>query len=262
VARNTDSIKHTIIVAVILCVVCSIIVSTAAVVLRPAQKANKAIDFKRNILAAAGMLDVSKEAKSVNEQFSIVETKVVDLRTGKYTDAVSNIEIYDQRKAAKDTSMSQKLSSDEDIAGLSRRENYSKVFLVKNASGLDKLILPIRGYGLWSTLKGFVALESDLNTVVGLGYYEHGETPGLGGEVDNPKWKSLWSGKKVYSDNGDVALTVIKGKVTSTTRQAEHKVDGLSGATLTSNGVDNMIKFWLGKNGFAPYLNNLKKGGA
>lgn len=254
-----DTITRTITVAVALCVVCSIIVSTAAVSLRPAQVANKAKDFKKNILMAADMYD---PAVSVEKQFGAVEVKIVDLNTGKYSDAISNVDTYDQIKAAKDPAMSMDIQAEDDIASLSRKEKYSKVFLVKEGGQLKKVVLPIRGYGLWSTLKGFIALEADLNTVIGLGYYEHGETPGLGGEVDNPKWKALWNGKEVYGDNGEVKLAVVKGSVAADAPGAEYKVDGLSGATLTSNGVDYMIKYWLGENGFGPFLANLEKGEA
>ena len=137
---------------------------------------------------------------------------------------------------------------------------YSTVYLVEGDQGIERIILPIHGYGLWSTLYGFIALESDLNTVSGLGFYEHAETPGLGGEVDNPKWKALWPGKKVYADGSyEPAIGLIKGKAPTGDM---HKVDGLAGATLTSNGVTNLVKFWLGKNGFSPFLAKLKVGEA
>ncbi len=256
---NKDTIARTVTVALVLCVVCSIVVSTAAVMLRPAQKANKAADIKRNILAAADMLE---EGKPLAEQFSSVEAKIVDLSTGEYSTDV-DVNTYDQLKASKDPALSKDLPADIDIASLNRREKYAKVYVVKGENGrVDRVILPIRGYGLWSTLKGFIALEGDFNTVIGLGYYEHGETPGLGGEVDNPRWKSLWEGKEVYDGDGNVVLSVIKGTVDPSSPNAEHKVDGLSGATLTSNGVDNMIKFWLGENGYKPYLTKLWNGGA
>lgn len=256
---SNDSIKKTFIVATVLCIVCSVIVSSASVMLKPMQSANKALDFKRNILMAAGMYD---ETRSVEDMFQQISVKVVNLETGEFTDEVDASK-YDQRKASKDPSLSESLDKSTDIAGLGRLEKYSYVYIVEDASGeIEKLILPIRGYGLWSTLRGFVALKSDLNTVIGLGYYEHGETPGLGGEVDNPVWKAKWEGKKVYGSDNDVLLSVIKGSVSSDTPNAEYKVDGLSGATLTSDGVDNMIKFWLGENGFAPFLENLKSGEA
>jgi len=151
---------------------------------------------------------------------------------------------------------------DADVAKIGRRAKYSVVYVIENDSGIDKVILPIKGYGLWSTLYGFVALESDLNTVAGLGFYEHAETPGLGGEVDNPNWKAQWIGKKSYDADNQQALTVLKGSVDNSRPEAIHQIDGLSGATLTAKGVDNLIKFWMGKDGFAPFLANLRSGEA
>ena len=252
---NNDTIKKTITVALLLCIVCSVIVSTAAVMLKPAQVANKSLDFKRNILAAAGLL---QEGVSVEEQFQQVNTRIVDFSTGKYTDAV-DVDGYDQRKAAKDPALSVALSGDEDLAKISRQEKYAKIYLVEKDGVLEKVILPIKGYGLWSTLYGFLALEADANTVVGLGFYEHAETPGLGGEVDNPKWKGLFPGKKVYAADGSVGLTVVKGRAAA---ESAHEIDGLSGATLTGKGVDNLIKFWMGEKGYAAFLTNLKNGEA
>jgi Na+-transporting NADH:ubiquinone oxidoreductase subunit C len=255
---SNDSTQKTLIVALALCVVCSVIVSTAAVVLKPAQEANKTLDRKRNILAAAGMLD---ESLTVDEQFATVTARLVDLRTGKFSDD-HDPERYDSRKAAKDPAMSEALSSEEDGAKISRRENYAIVYLVAGDDGqLGKVILPIHGAGLWSTLYGFIALESDTNTVAGMGFYEHGETPGLGGEVDNPRWKALWPGKEVYRD-GEAVLGLIKGSVDPGSPNARHEVDGLSGATLTARGVSNLVQFWLGDKGFAQFLNNLKSGEA
>ncbi|MCB1676822.1 MAG: Na(+)-translocating NADH-quinone reductase subunit C [Halioglobus sp.] len=256
---SNDSTSKTLLVALVLSVVCAIFVSTAAVVLKPAQEANKALDRKRNILAAAGMLD---DSKSVEEQFAQVSTRVVDLRTGKFAPDIDP-QKYDQRKAAKDPASSEKLDADEDLAKISRREDYAVVYLVEDPAGnIDKIILPIRGYGLWSTLHGFIALQSDVNTVAGLGFYEHAETPGLGGEVDNPRWKAMWPGKKVYRDD-EVALGLIKGSVdASSGASAAWQVDGLAGATLTSRGVTNLIHFWLGENGFEPFLHNLRSGEA
>lgn len=259
---NKDSIQKTFIVALLLCIVCSVIVSTAAVLLKPAQIANKSKDFKINILKAGDLYDAGiAEGKSINDMFESVSTKLVDLDTGEYSEAV-DIASYDQRKASKDPVLSDNLSSAEDLAKISRREKYSKVYLVNDGDKVKKVILPIKGYGLWSTLYGFISLESDLTTVSGLTFYEHAETPGLGGEVDNPRWKGLWTGKKVYDDESNVGLTVIKGKVDVGTPGSEYKVDGLSGATLTSKGVDNLIKFWMGNMGYSKFLNNLKSGEA
>ncbi len=253
---NKDSVSRTLLTAFALCLVCSIIVSGAAVMLKPLQEANKTLDRKRNILAAAGMLD---DSKTIDEQFSEISARVVDLRTGKFSDAVDPEE-YNQKKAAKDPAQSEKLTSDQDLAKIARRENYAVVYLVESAPGeYEKIILPVRGYGLWSTLYGFVALESDGNTIAGLGFYEHGETPGLGGEVDNPRWKALWPGKQVYKDQS-VEIGLIKGAVNPQGTDALWQIDGLSGATLTSTGITNLVQFWLGEDGFQEFLNNLKSG--
>ena len=261
---SKDSIKDTFIVALLLCLVCSIIVSTAAVLLKPAQIANKAKDFKINILRAGGLYDQGIiDGKSINEMFETVTTKIINLDTGRYSDEVDP-ETYDQRRASKDPELSKDLAPDVDIAKINRREQFSEVYIVNEGDQIKKIILPIKGYGLWSTLYGFISLESDLNTVSGITFYEHAETPGLGGEIDNPNWKAQWKGKKVYlgAVGADVGLTVLKGKVNGNTPDAEYKVDGLSGATLTGRGVDNLVKFWMGDMGYSKYLDNLKSGEA
>ncbi|EAR08426.1 Na(+)-translocating NADH-quinone reductase subunit C [Reinekea blandensis] len=256
-AKNKDSISYIFTVAFAVCLVCAIIVSTAAVVLRPIQVKNKEQDFKRNILAAAGLME---EGKTVEELFEQVETRLINIETGEFSDEY-DVESFDPVKAASDPTITQTLGTSDDIASIKRRETYTEVYLVRGGEGdLQTLILPIRGYGLWSTLWGFIALEEDLNTVVGLGFYSHAETPGLGGEVDNPKWKSQWPGKKVYDESGDVEITVTKGGQADP--QDPYEIDGLSGATLTTNGVDNLVKFWMGDMGFRPFIQNLKAGDA
>ena len=252
-----ESVTKTFTVALILCIVCAVVVSSAAVFLRPAQEANKLLDLKTNILASAGLLE---EGVDVETQFEKISVKLVDMQTGRYTNAI-DVESYDQRKASSDPALSVALSASEDIAKIKRRANFAKVYIVENANGLEKVILPIKGYGLWSTLYGFIALESDLQTVAGIGFYEHTETPGLGGEVDNPKWKASWIGKRAYDDNA-LLIEVIKGKVDVSREGAESQIDGLAGATLTTKGVDNLVQYWLGEQGFKPFIEYLKTGEA
>lgn len=254
-SKNKETIQFTLTVAFLLCVVCSVVVSTAAVLLRPMQNTNKELDFKRNILSAAGMLE---QGKSIAEQFKNVNAKIVDLEIGQFSDKFTPEE-FDQSKASDDPAISKAVAPSDDIAKIGRRENYAEVYFADSSDG-QVLILPVRGYGLWSTLSGFIALKADYNTVAGLGFYDHKETPGLGGEVDNPNWKALWKGKKVYNEQGEVVLTIIKGNVTPSTPDADYKVDGLSGATLTSQGVDYLIEYWLGDKGYGPFIKNLRDG--
>ncbi len=254
---NKDTIKKTLLVALALCVVCSVIVSAAAVLLKPLQIANVQLDMKRNILGAAGMLE---EGVDIDAQFALVTPRLIDLRSGQFSDELDS-EGYDQIKAAKEPAISAQLSAAQDQAKLGRREDFALVYLVGDAGNPDKVILPVRGAGLWGQLFGFLAVENDFNTIAGLGFYEHRETPGLGGEVDNPRWQALWPGKQVYRD-GDVAIRLIKGTVDRDSSNAVNQVDGLSGATLTSRGVSNLVQFWMGADGYGPFLAKLKAGEA
>ena len=249
-----DHIVKTIGVATLLCLVCSIIVSGAATLLKPTQVANALLDKKNNILAVSG---ISLEGKTVDQAFEQIDSLVIDIATGEVTDAV-DAATFDQRKASKDAEFRVELSDDQDIAQIGGLSKYANVYLVKNQGAIDKIILPVKGYGLWGTMYGFIALEGDANTVSGITFYEHKETPGLGGEIENKKWQSSWVGKKVNDASGEPILQLIKGTVVAGTPQADYKIDGLAGATLTSNGVTNLVQFWLGENGFGPYLDKVR----
>ena len=89
-------------------------------------------------------------------------------------------------------------------------------------------------------------------------FYEHKETPGLGGEVDNPRWKALWDGRKAFDAAGVPEIQVVKG-LAGSVDDAPHDVDGLAGATMTSRGVTNLLRFWLGEAGFQSYLDRLRE---
>lgn len=261
-ASNNDSFGKTIGVAVAVCLVASVVVSFAAVKLKPTQQINKVLDKQSNILAVAGLDIDGKSGAEIGEMFkNNIETRIVDIATGEFTDEV-DADTYDQRKAAKDPAKNVALSAEDDIAKIKSRAKLASVYVVKDGDGVKSYILPIHGYGLWSTLYGFVAVEPDANTIYGLGFYAHAETPGLGGEVDNPKWKAQWSGKKIFDNSGDTAIQVVKfGNYDPKAESAKHTVDGLAGASLTTYGVNNLVQYWLGDNGFGPFLNNLKKKG-
>ncbi|WP_446811197.1 Na(+)-translocating NADH-quinone reductase subunit C [Methylomonas sp. 2BW1-5-20] len=257
-ALSNDSLEKTVNVALALCLVCAVLVSLATVALRPLQGYNKALDMKKNILDVAGLLE---EGTDIDQAFADrIESKIVDLKTGDYVDNI-NVDEYDQRKAAKDPAQNELIPVEKDIASIRQKAKYTKVFLVKKGDQLQSIILPINGYGLWSTMYGFLALEPDAQTVQSINLYDQGETPGLGGEVVNPNWRALWKGKKVYSDKGEVALTLVKGGVDSSRPDSVYKVDGLAGATLTSRGVSNLIQYWMGAEGFATYLSKIRTNG-
>jgi Na+-transporting NADH:ubiquinone oxidoreductase subunit C len=251
---DKDSKAYTLGVAAILCLVCSIFVAGAAVGLKPIQQAAKAEDVKRNILRTVGLW---APGVNIDEAFRQVEPRVISMETHEFVEGIDPLS-YDMIKAAKTTGQNIPIPRAEDIASIGAKPKYAVVYLVRDEAGaLRSIILPISGYGLWSTLYGFLALEPDANTVIGLNFYQHAETPGLGGEVDNPRWKALWAGKKVYDEQGQVALGLIKGTVAPDAPGAEFKVDALSGATLTGNGVTHALQYWMSDQGYRPFLQKL-----
>ncbi len=245
---SNNSIKKTLIVAFSLCVVCSVVVSSAAVVLKPKQVQNQELDRKSNILQVTQLY---RPGDDVEDKYAeLITPRVVNLENGEYSEDLDPGS-YDQFEAAQDPATSRTLSGEQDLAGIGRQEDFSTVYLVGDPENPDQIVLPIRGQGLWGLMEGFLSVRGDGNTIVGLSYYDQSETPGLGGEVDNPRWKAQWDGKKIYDDGDfqDPEIQLVKGGASG-----EYEVDALSGASLTSRGVTNMLRFWLSEQGYAPYL--------
>lgn len=252
------STMYTILFAGTVCVVCAILVSSAAVSLADLQHQNAVLDKQKNVLYAAGLAKPEENltAEQVQERFANVKPVVVDLETSEEVTAVDPA-TYDQQKAKADPAMSREAPPNDSV--IKRLPKYAVVYHVLNDAGeVEMVVLPVEGYGLWSTLLGFLALDADTTTIRGITYYQHGETPGLGGEVDNAGWKARWPGRKAYDENWKPAIQVIKGQA-GPPDQDPHHVDGLTGATLTSRGVTHMMDFWLGENGFGPYLEKFRQ---
>ncbi len=250
---------YTILFSAAVCVVCAVLVSSAAVSLKESQQRNAALDKQRNVLYAAGLADSEDrlDPDEVQQIFGRVRPVVIDLESGTATDI--DPVTFDQAKAARDPQTSR--PAPDNRASVQRLPLNALVYEVLEDGQPTMAVLPIQGYGLWSTLYGFLAVDRDGTTVRGITYYQHGETPGLGGEVDNPSWKAVWPGRKIYGPAGAPALRVIKGPA-APADQAPHEVDGLTGATITCNGVTAMLDLWLGGNGFQSYLQRFKEGPA
>ncbi|NWN91645.1 Na(+)-translocating NADH-quinone reductase subunit C [Marinobacter adhaerens] len=264
-AKAKETVSRTLLVALVLSIVFSVVVSTAAVVLRPLQVQNQNLDIKTNILSAAGMLNEGASAEEIERTFAEFDVRLVDLDTGDYVEpsavGVEDPMKYDMYKASSDPEMSTNILSSADKAGIKRRPNVAKIYTLSENGDIKRVVLPVHGYGLWSTLYGFMSLEGDLNTIEGLGFYSHAETPGLGGEVDNPRWKSQWVGKELYdADKTEPKIRLLKGGVGADTPNKQHKVDALSGATLTSRGVEQLVNYWMGDQGYATFLKKLREG--
>jgi len=239
----------------ILAFVCSFLVSLASVGLRPRQEANRALERKKNILLAAGLF---QEDNDIDKLFAAIEPRIINLSTGEFVpETEMSVQDFDQLASTNDKKISRPLSKTEDTAGLRRLEKYSLVYLITDNSRLSQVVLPIRGKGLWSTMYGYVAIDSDLRSIKGLAFYEHGETPGLGGEIENPVWLAGWQGKKIFDDKGNITLDIVKGTSKAKGEAAAYEIDGLSGATLTGDGVERIFHFWFDKQGFKPFLKRL-----
>jgi len=228
IAVASDSPGRTLTVALLVALVCSVVVSVTAVLLKPRQDAN------RLLARAASMMGMTAVLGS-----GVPQARFVDLASGAYVE--------------RDPGSSQPLPADRDRAGLGRREDVAAVFELRDGGRLRLLILPVRGSGYQSTLKGYLALEPDLNTVAALSFYEHGETPGLGARVEDDAWRALWPGRQLADADGVFRLEVVKGAA-----KGVHEVDGISGATRTSSGVNRLLHFWLGPDGYGPYLARLR----
>jgi Na+-transporting NADH:ubiquinone oxidoreductase subunit C len=251
-ALPQDSPARAFIVIIAVCVVCSVLVSSAAVVLAPVQHENALRVRQRQILQAAGLLDPTRD---VLPQFAQVTPRMVDLASGDYVEAGDPVD-FDVGSASRAPGTSEAVPEEADIARIRRRPAVMPVYLVERAGRVETVVLPVHGYGLWSTLYGFLAVEGDGRTVKGITFYRHGETPGLGGEIDNPAWQAKWVGKQAIATDGAVLLEVVKGVPRG--EAAVSQVDGLAGATLTARGVSNLVRYWLSEQGFGPYLARLR----
>ena len=254
------SVTYTVLFAAAVCLVCSLLVAITAVTLKDRQIENALIDKQKKVLVVAGLIPTGKapsDEEIKNLFASNLEPRLVDLNSGVYSDVVDPA-AYDQRKASRNPETSREAPPNP--AKVRRIPNYGLVYLIKPDDKVEGIVIPVEGMGLWSTLYGYLALDPDGRTIQGLTFYKHAETPGLGGEVDNPRWKALWPGRLASDENGTPKIAVAKGRAGSVSEDPYH-VDGLSGATITSNGVTNLMHFWLGENGFGPYLNNQRAQG-
>ncbi|HIJ65337.1 MAG TPA: NADH:ubiquinone reductase (Na(+)-transporting) subunit C, partial [Candidatus Hydrogenedentes bacterium] len=213
------------------------------------QEANRLLFKRKNVLVAAGLAQPGERmgAAELAARFGAIQPCIVEMTTG---NVVRNVQL--EAFYGEETAM---FPAPQNTAGIAEIPERMVVFLVLEGGGPDRLILPIEGKGLWSTLYGFLALDAATLEVRGITFYEHGETPGLGGEIENPTWQALWNGRRAFDEAGNVILRVVKGKA-----NAPNEVDGLSGATMTSRGVSNLVRFWLGDGGFGPYLRRFRAG--
>ncbi len=219
--------------------VCALLVSIAAVSLRPYYLANQEAERMARLNS---ILDALRD-ESGDKHPAHIEARVVDLESGNYSESIDP-DSYDARRAVNDPNASIAIPAEYDLTGIKRRARYAVVYLLRKGDDkINGLILPVRGVGYQSALYAYLALTADTSEILALKFYEQGETPGLGSQIQNPTWEAQWPGKQVFNSDGKVSV----------------QFDAISGATRTSDGVDRMLNFWMGDYGFGPYLRRLRE---
>lgn len=247
-----DSRTKTVAMAFVVSVVCAVVVSGAAVMLRPLQEANRADQQQARLEEVVGSRPAEDAAAPAGAPK--MQTLIVDLATGLRATGIDEAS-FDMRAAAAAEATSTPLAAEADLARIGRKPNFARIHVQRRDGQLELVVLPIWGKGYQSTIHAYLALRGDLTTVASLKVVEHGETPGLGAKIEDPAWQQLWPGKLLVDDTGTVRLAVASGSATSV-----HEVDGITGATRTGRGLTNMIRFWLGQDGYAPVLESLRNG--
>ena len=256
---DNDSPLKAVVVVVAVALVCSIMVSGAAIALRPIQQKNQLVEKSRNIVALSGLVDAGA-ALSSDDILAAVEQldrRIIDISSGEFDDTLDPLE-FDSREAVGDAELGIAVPPELDQASLGRRSRYEVVHLVWEDGALRRVILPIWGQGMWSTLYGYVALEADLNTIGAATFYEQAETAGLGDQITNQSWLVLWEGRQIYGSGGDLRFRIAAGPVVAGSPAANYEVDGLTGATVTGNAVTRIVRYWFGPDGYGPFLERLR----
>lgn len=254
--ESRDSIANTFVVAIGVSLLCSVLVSAAAVLLKPAQEANETRYRQKIVLEVAGLYDAGMD---IEKGFATIDAQLVDLASGDYV-TTRDANSFDAAGAVNDPNLSVEIPAQLDLAGIKRRATILPVYRVRDGDAVEQVILPVYGKGLWSTMYGYLSVSADGRTVLGLRFYEHAETPGLGDQIEREEWLAKWPGKYLFDDDGNVRLEVVRGMAASGS-DAAYQVDGLSGATLTGRGVSQLLRYWIGPHAFGPYLEKLRAKG-
>lgn len=255
-ARSNEDPVKIIGIAFLVALASATIVSTASITLKPYQDAHLEAERAARMTAMLERLPGMEDILAQSGADSLT-TRLVDLSDGSLVEGIDP-DSYNAAGAASDPASAVPVPTEEDVAGLRQRAPFAPVYLLEGDGEVQLVILPVEGTGYQSTIRAFLALESDLTTIAGLTILEQGETPGLGARIEEPEWQALWTGKQVADDTGTIVISVVRGEASG-----PHEVDGISGATRSSNGVANMLRYWLGDHGFGPFLDRLKsEGGA
>lgn len=215
-------------IALLVALACSFAVALTAITLKPT-------------------LDTNRLRESAASLVELVETLGLDLPTARQVELASGA--YVPRVPG----TTARLDAGRDLAGLVEVETVAEVYELRRDGRVELVVLPVRGAGYQSVLKGYLALHADLNTIAALTFHEQNETPGMGAKITSKAWQALWVGKRVAGDDGEIRIRAVRGG-----GDGDHEVDGISGATRTVTGINNLLRFWLGPDGYGPYLERLR----
>jgi Na+-transporting NADH:ubiquinone oxidoreductase subunit C len=258
---NNDSPAKAFLVILLTALICSSLVSASVVILRPIQLNNQMVERSRNIMQLTGLVEegVTPSDEEMLELYKGMDVRILDIDTAGFNDELDPLS-FDQRRAVNNPELGVDIPPTEDLAKLGRRSRYAPVYMVLGEDGeLERLILPVHGTGMWSTIYGYIALESDLNTIAAVTFYEQNETPGLGDQIMRPEWQAQWEGRHIYDEVGDARFAINHGKVEPGSSTWLYEVDALTGATVTADAVTAMIRYWFGPDGYRDFLNKLRK---
>ncbi len=256
---NNDSPVKALLVVFAVALVCSILVSVANVLLKPVQLRNQLVEKSRNIMDLTGLVEPGQTLSDSDMANAVkqLDMRVLDIDAGRFSTAVDPAD-YDARTARNDPEFSVAIAAADDLAAIGRREKYAVVYLVWNDAQLQRIILPVYGQGMWSTMYGYIAIEADLNTVAAMTFYEQAETAGLGDKIQSREWLAQWQGRRIYSESGDVRFKVSSGTVDADSPAAAYEVDVMTGATITGDAVTQLIRYWFGSQAYGKFIEQLK----
>lgn len=240
---------YIIVFSIILTIVLGGMLSLASVGLKPAQDKQVELDTKKKILGA--VLDISA-IEDPNELLSLYDQKVK-----------STVVDHQGNQVLKDAKGNPVIAEKVNIQKNSRfdiEDRLYPIYMFQNEDGIvEAYVFPMFGKGLWDWISGYMALSSDLNTVLGIAFDHKAETPGLGARITSQEIQGRYVNKKIYNSSGNlVSVNMVKGEGNS--GLTDHQIDGMSGATLTGKGVNNMLQEYL--NCYKPFIEQTKSGNA
>ncbi|MCC1493714.1 FMN-binding protein [Cognatishimia sp. F0-27] len=249
-ALPNESRTKTLVMAFLVSAVCGLMVSGATVLLRPIQTANRAAEEQARIEAL--VRGIPGMAALLEQSGGALSTVVIDIEEGR---AAQDVTTATLEATLADTGNWTTLDAGVDIAGLGQRPDYAQIFLLRTGDAISLVLLPLTGQGYGGRIDAILALEGDLNTIAGIAITGHSETPGLGGRIEDPSWQASFPGTAIRDDTGDLRFNVARADASG-----PYQVDGITGATRTGRGVSNMVRFWLGPEGYGPLIRAIERG--